>query len=149
MLRLHFVILKILWPHFDRIIKGTQAPLLSILREGMHSWFSYIKGKTTITDKHCSHVSWNQSFWQRKKRKKVRFLYNLFSKSEPFQCTGTVGKYPVFIFGIFQIVGGACQAGIMKNSWYAGGKKCQILSENLVPVLLCVSVGKSSGFWIQ
>lgn len=94
----------------------------------MHSWFSYIKGKTTITDKHCSHVSWNQSFWQRKKRKKVRFLYNLFSKSEPFQCTGTVGKYPVFIFGIFQIVGGACQAGIMKNSWYAGGKKCQILS---------------------
>lgn len=28
---------------------------------------------------------------------------------------GTVGKYPVFIFGIFQIVGGACQAGIMKT----------------------------------
>lgn len=54
-------------------------------------------------------------FWQRKKRKKVKFVYNLFSKSEPFQCTGTVGKYPVFIFGIFQIVGGACQAGIMKT----------------------------------
>lgn len=46
---------------------------------------------------------------------KVKFVYNLFSKSEPFQCSGTVGKYPVFIFGIFQIVGGACQAGIMKT----------------------------------
>lgn len=54
-------------------------------------------------------------FLAEKKRKKVKFVYNLFSKSEPFQCSGTVGKYPVFIFGIFQIVGGACQAGIMKT----------------------------------
>lgn len=52
---------------------------------------------------------------EKKNRKKVKFVYNLFSKSEPFQCSGTVGKYPVFIFGIFQIVGGACQAGIMKT----------------------------------
>lgn len=100
----------------DRIIKGTQAPLLSIPREGLHSWFSYIQGKNhNHRQALFSCLLKKKLFWQRKKRKKVKFVYNLFSKSEPFQCSGTVGKYPVFIFGIFQIVGGACQAGIMKT----------------------------------
>lgn len=69
----------------------------------------------------------------------VFFLATFSPKSEPFQSAGTPGKYLLFIFGIFQFVGGACQTGDHENSWYAerGEKNVRFYQETLVPVFLC------------